>query len=127
MLGVSPAPLAQLLLPPESGFAGSRASLRGRRAGRGETGGAGRAAEFKRRQAAGSWLRAPGRAMAGTASPRPLRGQSFYLDLPSGRGARDLAEAIGRLGGVSAGRGPEGGGETPGLGMPWQCVCGGVS
>lgn len=42
--------------------------------------------------------------MAGTASPRPLRGQSFYLDLPSGRSARDLAEAIGRLGGVSAGR-----------------------
>ncbi|NWV23477.1 DBF4B protein, partial [Origma solitaria] len=29
----------------------------------------------------------------------PLRGQSFYLDLPSGRSARDLAEAIGRLGG----------------------------
>ncbi|RLV91145.1 hypothetical protein DV515_00014197, partial [Chloebia gouldiae] len=41
------------------------------------------------------------RAMAGTASPRPLRGQSFYLDLPSGRSARDLAEAIGRLGGVT--------------------------
>uniref|UniRef100_A0A8C9MZP9 DBF4B-CDC7 kinase regulatory subunit n=1 Tax=Serinus canaria TaxID=9135 RepID=A0A8C9MZP9_SERCA len=39
--------------------------------------------------------------MAGTASPRPLRGQSFYLDLPSGRSARDLAEAIGRLGGVT--------------------------
>ncbi|NXE70018.1 DBF4B protein, partial [Calcarius ornatus] len=31
----------------------------------------------------------------------PLRGQSFYLDLPSGRSARDLAEAIGRLGGVT--------------------------
>uniref|UniRef100_A0A8C3QQS1 DBF4-type domain-containing protein n=1 Tax=Cyanoderma ruficeps TaxID=181631 RepID=A0A8C3QQS1_9PASS len=39
--------------------------------------------------------------MAGTASPLPLRGQSFYLDLPSGRSARDLAEAIGRLGGVT--------------------------
>ncbi|KAM7030075.1 protein DBF4 homolog B [Acridotheres tristis] len=39
--------------------------------------------------------------MAGTVSPRPLRGQSFYLDLPSGRSARDLAEAIGRLGGVT--------------------------
>ncbi|CAN8202002.1 unnamed protein product [Coccothraustes coccothraustes] len=39
--------------------------------------------------------------MAGKASPRPLRGQSFYLDLPSGRSARDLAEAIGRLGGVT--------------------------
>ncbi|XP_064255793.1 protein DBF4 homolog B isoform X1 [Passer domesticus] len=39
--------------------------------------------------------------MAGTASPRPLRGQSFYLDLPSGRSARELAEAIGRLGGVT--------------------------
>nr|XP_054505352.1 protein DBF4 homolog B [Agelaius phoeniceus] len=39
--------------------------------------------------------------MASTASPRPLRGQSFYLDLPSGRSARDLAEAIGRLGGVT--------------------------
>ncbi|NXT65381.1 DBF4B protein, partial [Chaetops frenatus] len=31
----------------------------------------------------------------------PLHGQSFYLDLPSGRGARDLAEAIERLGGVT--------------------------
>ncbi|NWY90739.1 DBF4B protein, partial [Loxia curvirostra] len=31
----------------------------------------------------------------------PLHGQSFYLDLPSGRSARDLAEAIGRLGGVT--------------------------
>ncbi|XP_068852419.1 protein DBF4 homolog B [Aphelocoma coerulescens] len=41
--------------------------------------------------------------MAGTASPRPLRGQSFYLDLPSGRSARDLAEAIARLGGVTEG------------------------
>ncbi|XP_030111895.4 protein DBF4 homolog B isoform X1 [Taeniopygia guttata] len=39
--------------------------------------------------------------MAGAASPRPLRGQSFYLDLPSGRSARQLAEAIGRLGGVT--------------------------
>ncbi|XP_066192751.1 protein DBF4 homolog B [Sylvia atricapilla] len=39
--------------------------------------------------------------MAGTASSRPLRGQSFYLDLPSGRSARELAEAIGRLGGVT--------------------------
>uniref|UniRef100_A0A8C5TCP9 BRCT domain-containing protein n=1 Tax=Malurus cyaneus samueli TaxID=2593467 RepID=A0A8C5TCP9_9PASS len=43
----------------------------------------------------------PGSAMAGTASTRPLRGQSFYLDLPSGRSARELAEAIGRLGGVT--------------------------
>ncbi|XP_051496054.1 protein DBF4 homolog B [Apus apus] len=34
-------------------------------------------------------------------APRPLRGKSFYLDLPGGRGARDLAEAIGRLGGVT--------------------------
>ncbi|NWY21134.1 DBF4B protein, partial [Aphelocoma coerulescens] len=33
----------------------------------------------------------------------PLRGQSFYLDLPSGRSARDLAEAIARLGGVTEG------------------------
>ncbi|XP_062363816.1 protein DBF4 homolog B [Cinclus cinclus] len=39
--------------------------------------------------------------MAGTAYPRPLRGQSFYLDLPSGRSARELVEAIGRLGGVT--------------------------
>ncbi|NXP56702.1 DBF4B protein, partial [Heliornis fulica] len=31
----------------------------------------------------------------------PLRGKSFYLDLPSGRGARELAEAIRRLGGVT--------------------------
>ncbi|NWU85641.1 DBF4B protein, partial [Onychorhynchus coronatus] len=31
----------------------------------------------------------------------PLRGQSFYLDLPGGRSARDLAEAIERLGGVT--------------------------
>ncbi|NXD29695.1 DBF4B protein, partial [Spelaeornis formosus] len=31
----------------------------------------------------------------------PLRGQSFYLDLPSGRSARALAAAIGRLGGVT--------------------------
>ncbi|XP_056368189.1 protein DBF4 homolog B [Oenanthe melanoleuca] len=40
-------------------------------------------------------------AAAGTGSPRPLRGQSFYLDVPSGRSARELAEAIGRLGGVT--------------------------
>ncbi|NXF38676.1 DBF4B protein, partial [Nyctibius bracteatus] len=31
----------------------------------------------------------------------PLRGKSFYLDLPSGRSARELAEAIERLGGVT--------------------------
>ncbi|NWW98661.1 DBF4B protein, partial [Caloenas nicobarica] len=31
----------------------------------------------------------------------PLRGKSFYLDLPAGRSARELAEAIGRLGGVT--------------------------
>ncbi|NXS62484.1 DBF4B protein, partial [Brachypteracias leptosomus] len=31
----------------------------------------------------------------------PLRGKSFYLDLPSGRNARELAAAIGRLGGVT--------------------------
>ncbi|NXX50728.1 DBF4B protein, partial [Tricholaema leucomelas] len=30
-----------------------------------------------------------------------LRGKSFYLDLPSGRNARELAAAIGRLGGVT--------------------------
>lgn len=41
---------------------------------------------------------------SGTASPGPLHGQSFYLDVPSGRRARELAEAIGRLGGVSSGR-----------------------
>lgn len=52
--------------------------------------------------------------MAGTASSRPLRGQSFYLDLPSGRSARDLAEAIGRLGGVSAGRALRAGGARAG-------------
>ncbi|XP_075027269.1 protein DBF4 homolog B isoform X2 [Calonectris borealis] len=40
-------------------------------------------------------------AMAGPAAPRPLRGKSFYLDLPSGRSARELAEAIRRLGGVT--------------------------
>ncbi|KAM6042805.1 protein DBF4 homolog B isoform 2-T2 [Theristicus caerulescens] len=40
-------------------------------------------------------------AMAGPAAARPLRGKSFYLDLPSGRSARELAEAIGRLGGVT--------------------------
>ncbi|KAM6295576.1 protein DBF4 homolog B [Aegotheles albertisi] len=39
--------------------------------------------------------------MAGPAPARPLRGKSFYLDLPSGRAARDLAQAIGRLGGVT--------------------------
>ncbi|KAM6333659.1 protein DBF4 homolog B isoform 2-T2 [Alca torda] len=39
--------------------------------------------------------------MSGLAAPRPLRGKSFYLDLPSGRGARELAAAIGRLGGVT--------------------------
>ncbi|XP_069733231.1 protein DBF4 homolog B isoform X2 [Phaenicophaeus curvirostris] len=32
---------------------------------------------------------------------RPLRGKSFYLDLPAGRGARGLAEAIRLLGGVT--------------------------
>ncbi|XP_054032607.1 protein DBF4 homolog B [Dryobates pubescens] len=37
----------------------------------------------------------------GPAAPRPLRGKSFYLDLPSGRNARELAAAIGRLGGVT--------------------------
>ncbi|KAM6238443.1 protein DBF4 homolog B isoform 2-T2 [Porphyrio hochstetteri] len=39
--------------------------------------------------------------MAGPAAPRPLHGKSFYLDLPSGRSARELAEAIRRLGGVT--------------------------
>ncbi|XP_049656732.1 protein DBF4 homolog B isoform X2 [Accipiter gentilis] len=39
--------------------------------------------------------------MAGPAGPRPLRGKSFYLDLPSGRSARELAEVIRRLGGVT--------------------------
>uniref|UniRef100_A0A8B9G8W9 DBF4-type domain-containing protein n=1 Tax=Amazona collaria TaxID=241587 RepID=A0A8B9G8W9_9PSIT len=39
--------------------------------------------------------------MAGLGVPRPLRGKSFYLDLPSGRGARELAAAIRRLGGVT--------------------------
>ncbi|XP_014798152.1 PREDICTED: protein DBF4 homolog B isoform X1 [Calidris pugnax] len=39
--------------------------------------------------------------MSGPVAPRPLRGKSFYLDLPSGRGARELAAAIGRLGGVT--------------------------
>ncbi|KAM6233521.1 protein DBF4 homolog B [Spheniscus humboldti] len=39
--------------------------------------------------------------MAGPAAPRPLRGKAFYLDLPSGRSARELAEAIRRLGGVT--------------------------
>ncbi|XP_053944654.1 protein DBF4 homolog B isoform X2 [Cuculus canorus] len=32
---------------------------------------------------------------------RPLRGKNFYLDLPAGRGARGLAEAIRLLGGVT--------------------------
>ncbi|XP_065507268.1 protein DBF4 homolog B [Caloenas nicobarica] len=40
-------------------------------------------------------------AAPGPAAPRPLRGKSFYLDLPAGRSARELAEAIGRLGGVT--------------------------
>ncbi|XP_065555145.1 protein DBF4 homolog B isoform X2 [Lathamus discolor] len=39
--------------------------------------------------------------MAGPGAPRPLRGKSFYLDLPSGRAARELAAAIRRLGGVT--------------------------
>ncbi|KAM9520836.1 protein DBF4 homolog B [Guaruba guarouba] len=39
--------------------------------------------------------------MEGTGAPRPLRGKSFYLDLASGRGARELAAAIRRLGGVT--------------------------
>ncbi|XP_040473440.1 protein DBF4 homolog B isoform X2 [Falco naumanni] len=39
--------------------------------------------------------------MVGPAAPRPLRGKSFYLDLPSGRSARELAEVIGHLGGVT--------------------------
>ncbi|XP_064030640.1 protein DBF4 homolog B isoform X2 [Pogoniulus pusillus] len=37
----------------------------------------------------------------GPAAARALRGKSFYLDLPSGRNARELAAAIGRLGGVT--------------------------
>uniref|UniRef100_A0A672TG45 BRCT domain-containing protein n=1 Tax=Strigops habroptila TaxID=2489341 RepID=A0A672TG45_STRHB len=66
-------------------------SPRGRRWERGGPG-------FKRRRAAV----APGpAAMAGPGAPRPLRGKSFYLDLPSGRGARELAAAIRRLGGVT--------------------------
>ncbi|XP_074782610.1 protein DBF4 homolog B isoform X2 [Athene noctua] len=40
-------------------------------------------------------------AMAGPAAPRPLGGKSFYLDLPGGRSARELAETIRRLGGVT--------------------------
>ncbi|XP_065712316.2 protein DBF4 homolog B isoform X2 [Patagioenas fasciata] len=40
-------------------------------------------------------------AAPGAVAPRPLRGKSFYLDLPAGRSARELAEAIGRLGGVT--------------------------
>lgn len=36
-----------------------------------------------------------------TTTGRPLRGKSFYLDVPSGRAARDLAAAIRHLGGVS--------------------------
>ncbi|XP_035203549.1 protein DBF4 homolog B isoform X2 [Oxyura jamaicensis] len=39
--------------------------------------------------------------MAGPAAGRPLRGKSFYLDVPSGRAARDLAAAIRHLGGVT--------------------------
>ncbi|XP_067168291.1 protein DBF4 homolog B [Apteryx mantelli] len=39
--------------------------------------------------------------MAGSAAARPLRGKSFYLDVPSGRSARELAEAIRHLGGVT--------------------------
>ncbi|CAM9808187.1 unnamed protein product [Bubo scandiacus] len=39
--------------------------------------------------------------MAGLAAPRPLGGKSFYLDLPGGRSARELAETIRRLGGVT--------------------------
>ncbi|XP_032058452.1 protein DBF4 homolog B [Aythya fuligula] len=40
--------------------------------------------------------------MAGPAATgRPLRGKSFYLDVPSGRAARDLAAAIRHLGGVT--------------------------
>ncbi|XP_052640919.1 protein DBF4 homolog B isoform X1 [Harpia harpyja] len=39
--------------------------------------------------------------MAGPAAPWPLRGKSFYLDLPSGRSARELAEVIRRFGGVT--------------------------
>uniref|UniRef100_A0A8B9Q0B3 DBF4 zinc finger B n=1 Tax=Apteryx owenii TaxID=8824 RepID=A0A8B9Q0B3_APTOW len=39
--------------------------------------------------------------MAGPAAARPLRGKSFYLDVPSGRSARELAEAIRHLGGVT--------------------------
>ncbi|KAM9255120.1 LOW QUALITY PROTEIN: protein DBF4 homolog B [Cariama cristata] len=39
--------------------------------------------------------------MAGSVASRPLRGKSFYLDLPSGRSARELVEAIRRLGGVT--------------------------
>ncbi|XP_061873460.1 protein DBF4 homolog B-like [Colius striatus] len=38
--------------------------------------------------------------MAGPAA-RPLRGKSFYLDVPSGPSARQLAAVIGRLGGVT--------------------------
>ncbi|KAM6312023.1 protein DBF4 homolog B [Podargus strigoides] len=39
--------------------------------------------------------------MASPAAPRPLRGKSFYLDLPSGQSARELAEVIWSLGGVT--------------------------
>ncbi|XP_030321607.1 protein DBF4 homolog B [Calypte anna] len=39
--------------------------------------------------------------MAVPGTSRPLRGKSFYLDLPGGREARELAEAIRYLGGVS--------------------------
>ncbi|XP_071584474.1 protein DBF4 homolog B isoform X2 [Heliangelus exortis] len=39
--------------------------------------------------------------MAAPGTSRPLRGKSFYLDLPGGREARELAEAIRYLGGVT--------------------------
>lgn len=52
--------------------------------------------------------------MAGPAGPRPLRGKSFYLDLPSGRSARELAEVIRRLGGVSGRGGSRGLPSLPG-------------
>uniref|UniRef100_A0A8B9PRX1 DBF4 zinc finger B n=1 Tax=Apteryx owenii TaxID=8824 RepID=A0A8B9PRX1_APTOW len=45
--------------------------------------------------------RLPQAVMAGPAAARPLRGKSFYLDVPSGRSARELAEAIRHLGGVT--------------------------
>ncbi|XP_054080508.1 protein DBF4 homolog B isoform X1 [Rissa tridactyla] len=39
--------------------------------------------------------------MSGPAATWPFRGKSFYLDLAGGRGARELAAVIGRLGGVT--------------------------